>query len=321
MGAILHMLEQPVPPTPSSGGMNRLVEWLATEQSKQGHKVYIAAPAGESTRHYEHIRIPGNYGIDAISSLMPTDVTDVEMHHVQPDVARWLLDRYPRAIQVMHSGIGPDDADAARWAGTRTVFVSRSHMQQAGGSQFAYNGIPVDQYEYSENKSGELLFLAKVRRSKKGVQSAIRVAKRCRRKLIVAGGRRNGSPETWFPWHPLIRPVGYVDGSEKTSLLARSSALLVPIRWEEPFGLTVIEAMISGTPVIAFRRGAMPELIIDGVTGFLCETDDDMVEAVGKLDQTDPNACRQHALDNFSATAMYRRHMELLDLAGSGASW
>ena len=301
--------------------MNRLVEWLAIEQSKQGHKVYIAAPAGESTGHYEHIRIPGNYDADTVSTLMPADVTDIEMHHVRPDVARWLLDRYPRSIQVMHSGIGPGDSDAARWAGTRTVFVSRSHMQQAGGSQFAYNGIPVDEYEFSEDKSGDLLFLAKVRRSKKGVQSAIRVAKRCRRRLVVAGGRRNGSPETWFPWHPLVRPVGYVGGRKKTRLLARSSALLVPIRWEEPFGLTVIEAMISGTPVIAFRRGAMPELIVDGVTGFLCDTDDDMVEAVGQLRQIDPKACRQHALENFSAAAMYRRHMELLVLAGSGANW
>ena len=140
--------------------MNRLVEWLAIEQSKQGHKVYITAPAGESTGHYEHIRIPGNYDADAVSTLIPADVTDIEMHHVLPDVARWLLDRYPRSIQVMHSGIGPDDSDAARWAGTRTVFVSRSHMQQAGGSQFAYNGIPVDEYEFSEDKSGDLLFLS-----------------------------------------------------------------------------------------------------------------------------------------------------------------
>jgi glycosyltransferase involved in cell wall biosynthesis len=321
MGAILHMLEQPVPPTKTSGGLNRLVEWLATEQGKQGHKVYVAAPGGESTRYFEHIRIPRDYSPDSIAPLMPTDVTDVEMHQVRPDVAAWVLGHYPRSIQIMHSGISPAEANSEHWAGTRTVFVSRNHMEQAGGSQFAYNGVPVDDYEFREEKSDNLLFLAKVRRSKKGVQTAIRVAKRCRRKLIVAGGRRNGSPETWFPWHPLIRPIGYVDGRRKTDILSGAAALLVPIRWEEPFGLTVVEAMISGTPVIAFRRGAMPELIVDGVTGFLCDTEDEMVEAVGRLGRLSPADCRQHAVEHFSATAMCRRHMELLALAGSGATW
>jgi glycosyltransferase involved in cell wall biosynthesis len=321
MGAILHMLEQAVPPTKTSGGLNRLVEWLATEQGKQGHKVYVASPEGSSTGYFEHVRIPRDYTPDNIAPLIPDDVTDIEMHQVRPDVAKWLMERYPRSIEIMHSGIGAEQAEPGYWTGSKTVFVSRSHMQQAGGSQYAYNGVPVDQYEYREDKSDSLLFLAKVRRSKKGVQTAIKVAKQCRRKLIVAGGRRNGSPETWFPWHPLIRPIGYIDGARKTEVLASASALLVPIRWEEPFGLTVIEAMLSGTPVIAFRRGAMPELIVDGVTGFLCDTTDEMVEAVGKLDSLSPADCRQHAVENFSTTAMSRRHMELLDLAGSGVTW
>jgi glycosyltransferase involved in cell wall biosynthesis len=315
------MLEQTVPPTKTSGGLNRLVEWLATEQGKQGHKVYVASPEGSSTEYFEHVRIPRDYTPGNIAPLIPSDVTDIEMHQVRPDVAKWLMERYPRSIEIMHSGISAEQAEPGFWAGSKTVFVSRSHMQQAGGSQYAYNGVPIDEYEYREDKSDNLLFLAKVRRSKKGVQTAIKVAKRCRRKLIVAGGRRNGSPETWFPWHPLIRPIGYIDGARKIEVLASASALLVPIRWEEPFGLTVIEAMLSGTPVIAFRRGAMPELIVDGVTGFLCETTDEMVEAVGKLETLSPADCRQHAVENFSTTAMYRRHMELLDLAGSGVTW
>ena len=321
MGVILHLLEQTVPPSKSSGGLNRLVEWLATEQSKQGHKVYVASPDGASTEYFEHLRIPRDYTPHTIAPLIPNEVSDVEMHQIRPDVAQWLMDRYPRSIQLMHSGISPEQADASYWAGSKAVFVSHNHMQQAGGSQYAYNGVPIDQYEFREDKCANLLFLAKVRRSKKGVQTAIKVAKRCRRKLIVAGGRRNGSPETWFPWHPLIRPIGYVDGPRKTDILASASALLVPIRWEEPFGLTVVEAMISGTPVIAFRRGAMPELIVDGMTGFLCDTTDEMVEAVGKLDTLSPVDCRRHAVKKFSATAMYKRHMELLELAGSGTTW
>jgi glycosyltransferase involved in cell wall biosynthesis len=112
-----------------------------------------------------------------------------------------------------------------------------------------------------------------------------------------------------------------VDGPRKRDVLSKASALLVPIRWEEPFGLTVIEAMLSGTPVIAFRRGAMPELIVDGVTGFLCNTEDEMVEAAGRLSEITPQACRRHVIEKFSATAMYERHQALLDLAGTGTAW
>lgn len=321
MGAILHILDQPVPPTKKSGGLNRLVYWLAVEQAQHGHKVYVAAPSGRSTEHFQHIHIPRDYTKEDIASKMPEDVTDIEMHQVSEQAANWVLETYPRSIQIMHSGISPESIHGTRWSGARTVFVSRSHMERAGGSKFAYNGVPVDQFEFREKKDAFLLFLAKVRRSKKGVQTAIRVAKRCRRKLIVAGGRRKGSPETWFPWHPLIDPIGYVDGQRKAEVLGRASALLVPIRWEEPFGLTVVEAMISGTPVIAFKLGAMPELIVDGETGFLCDTEDDMVNAVAELPRLSPNHCRQHAVEHFSATAMYHRHMELLELAGSGISW
>ena len=301
--------------------MNRLVDWLATEQGRQENKVFVAAPDGRSTRHYQHIRLPADYDQQTLAPLIPDEVTDVEMHEVRPAVASWLLDRYPRSIQIMHSGIRPATASAVPEVGARRVYVSRSHMEQAHGHQYAYNGIPIDEYEYRETKSDDLLFLAKVRRSKKGVQSAIRVAKRCRRRLVVAGGRRNGSPETWFPWHPLIRPVGYVDGERKADLLASSCALLVPIRWEEPFGLTVVEAMASGTPVIAFRRGAMSELIDDGVTGFLCDTEGEMIEAVGALGDIDPADCRRRAESHFSATTMAKRHGALLDLAGSGTNW
>lgn len=321
MGAILHLLNMVMPPSKSSGGMNRLAYWLAAEQARQGHKVYVGSPQGESTEFFEHIRLSKDKTLDDLKAKMPADVTDVELHEMPPDVTGWVFDNYPRSISIIHSGLKPESMPEGGWSGFKAVFVSRSHMDLAGGSQFAYNGTPVDEYDFSEDKDDYLLFLAKVKRSKKGVQTAMRVARRCKRKLIVAGGVRRGSPATWFPWHPLIRPIGYVEGQRKRDVLSRASALLVPIQWEEPFGLTVIEAMLSGTPVIAFRRGAMPELIVDGVTGFLCDTEDEMVEAVGRLSEIAPQDCRRHVIERFSATAMYQRHRELLDLAGSGAVW
>lgn len=321
MGAILHLLDMVMPPAKSSGGMNRLVYWLAAEQARQGHKVYVGSPEGESTEFFKHIRVSRNKTLIDLRAKMPADVTDVELHEMPQDVATWVFDNYPRSFSVIHSGLKPGFEPEGGWFGSKAVFVSRSHMELAGGAQFAYNGVPVEEYDFCEAKDDYLLFLAKVKRSKKGVQTAIRVAKRCKKKLIVAGGTRRGSPATWFPWHPLIKPIGYVDGARKRDVLSKASALLVPIRWEEPFGLTVIEAMLSGTPVIAFRRGAMPELIVDGVTGFLCDTEDEMVEAVGRLLQIVPHDCRHHVIEKFSATAMYQRHRELLDLAGNGTVW
>ena len=321
MGAILHLLNTVMPPSKSSGGMNRLVYWLAAEQARQGHKVYVGSPEGESTGFFEHIRLSGNRMLDDLKERMPADVTDVELHEMPWDIAAWVYDNYPRSFSVIHSGLTPEYEPAGGWSGSKAVFVSRSHMENARGAKFAYNGVPVDEYEFNEIKDDYLLFLGKVKRSKKGVRTAMRVAKRCRRRLIVAGGVRRGSPTTWFPWHPLIKPIGYVDGQRKRDVLSKASALLVPVQWEEPFGLTVVEAMLSGTPVIAFRRGAMPELIVDGVTGFLCDTEDEMVEAVGRLSEIAPQACRRHVIEKFSATAMYKRHQALLDLAGTGTIW
>jgi len=223
-----------------------------------------------------------------------------------------LLDKYKRSIQIFHAGRG---------GGKKNVFLSMSHAKNANSSVYAYNGIPVEEYIYSEEKENFFLFLAKVKRSKKGVDTAIRLSKKNNSKLIIAGGRRLANPETWFSWHPLIKPVGYVDGPEKFSLISRAKALIVPIRWEEPFGLTVIEAMASGTPVIAFNRGAMKELIIDVETGFICENEDEMLDVMSKVNLISPKACRDHAANKFSSFAMYEKHKELLDVAGSGKIW
>lgn len=179
----------------------------------------------------------------------------------------------------------------------------------------------MDDYIFNESKSDFLLFLAKVKRSKKGVDVAIKLSKKSKLKLVVAGGVRLGSPETWFNWHPLITPVGYVNGKDKMKLFSQAKALIVPIRWEEPFGLTIVEAMLSGTPVIAFNRGAMKELIIDGVTGFLCETEEEMLTAMQNVDKISPLKCHEHAKKYFSSFSMYEKHEELLALAGTGKTW
>jgi len=310
---ILHIHNQSLPPSPNSGGSNRLIDWLATEQSKQGHSVCAISPEGRSNDFYEHIKMPANCNYDELIELIPEDVTDIEYHGgLDAGIVDKLLTKYPSSLQIIHAGKG---------GGKNNVFVSRSHAEQAGQTVFAYNGLPVDDYIFSESKSDYLLFIAKVKRRKKGADTAIKLAKKLKCKLIVAGGSRLYCPETWFNWHPLISPVGYVNGTKKFELLSQAKALIVPIRWEEPFGLTIVEAMLSGTPVIAFNRGAMKELIIDGVTGFLCDTEEEMLAAIKNVSKLSAKQCHEHAKQYFSSVAMYEKHEELLALAGAGKSW
>lgn len=169
MRRILHIHNQSLPPTPNSGGSNRLIDWLATEQSKQGHNVYAMSPIGRSNKFYEHIKMPNNCSYDNLIKLIPTDVTDIEYHGgLNIDVANKLLTTFPRSLQIIHAGQG---------GGIKNVFVSKSHAKSAGGEFFSYNGIPVDDCIFNESKSDFLLFLAKVKRSKKGVDVAINYLK------------------------------------------------------------------------------------------------------------------------------------------------
>jgi glycosyltransferase involved in cell wall biosynthesis len=114
-----------------------------------------------------------------------------------------------------------------------------------------------------------------------------------------------------------IQYLGEVPHQRKLELLAGAAALLFPIRWNEPFGMVMIEALACGTPVLAFPEGAVPEVIEDGRTGFLCHDVGDMAEAIGKIGQIDRAVCRQAVEGYFSTGRMVREHLELFEtLAG-----
>jgi glycosyltransferase involved in cell wall biosynthesis len=116
---------------------------------------------------------------------------------------------------------------------------------------------------------------------------------------------------------PLLGPdavyLGEVSHERKLELLAGASALLFPIRWNEPFGMVMIEAMACGTPVLAFPEGAAPEVVSDGTTGFLCPDEDAMVEALGRLDELTRQDCRLAVEGYFSTRRMVAEHVELFE--------
>lgn len=110
--------------------------------------------------------------------------------------------------------------------------------------------------------------------------------------------------------YPKITFSGNVDGKKKLKFLSEAKALLFPIDWDEPFGMAVIEALACGTPVIAMRRGAMPEIIQHGVNGFLADTEEEFAEYMDRIDEIDPAVCRQSVIDTFSADAMAEEYIK-----------
>ena len=177
-----------------------------------------------------------------------------------------------------------------------------------------YHGIPLAEFTFRDEPGDYLLFFGRIH-PEKGPREAIEVARRSGRKLILAGIVQD---EEYFreAVAPLvdgdqIRFVGSVGPEERDALLGGAFALLHLISFEEPFGLSVVEAMATGTPVIAFQRGSMPEIIVDGITGFLVKNLQAAAEALRRVPGIDRAACRAHVESRFSDERMIEAYIRV----------
>lgn len=170
-----------------------------------------------------------------------------------------------------------------------------------------YNGINTDEFTFCPEPDDYLLFFGRIH-PEKGTYESIQIAKLSGRRLIISGLIQD---QAYF--ESKIKPfvndddiiyVGNSGPKERDKLMGEAYALLHPISFEEPFGLSVAESMVCGTPVIAFRKGAMPELILDSKTGFLVSTLNDAVEAVNHISSIDRKYCRDYAVSKFSRQKM-----------------
>lgn len=187
-----------------------------------------------------------------------------------------------------------------RTAPPDTIFVSANHAERNQSRAFVYNGIDPEEYEFRRGKDDYDFFIGRLHREK-GYHLAIEAALRTNRRLVIAGG--------WRPsFKRLVKFVGEVDGREKTEWLAGARCLWMPALWDEPFGLTLAEALMSGTPVIGTRRGSLPEIVSPAV-GRLGDTLEDLVAAAGTIDQVDPDACRARAEAWFSHRVMAEEYL------------
>lgn len=203
----------------------------------------------------------------------------------------------------------------------RFVFVSKNALNKVSlltNKTFIYNGIDIANYSFSKNHKNYLLWLGRVRK-KKGIKEAVETAIKSGENLIVSGVIDNPEEKIFFEneVEPLIKKnqnikfIGPVNFSEKVKLYQEAKAFLFPVSWEEPFGLTMIEAMATGTPVIGFNRGAVSEIIEDGRTGFVVENVDQMVNKLKEINQIDRLNCRKRVEENFSLKKMVDNYESL----------
>ena len=175
---------------------------------------------------------------------------------------------------------------------------------------YVHNGIPVKEYFLSKEKDNFYLALGSVSYNK-GTHIAIYIAKKLGLKLYIAGPIRDKSLETLLYSGENIKYLGEISEDRKKILLSRAKALLMPVIWDEPFGLVAIEALASGTPVVAFNRGALNEIIIDGVTGFLAEDISEYICKLGKIEEIDPLKLREYVLRRFDIKVIARAYQAL----------
>ncbi|MDE0877866.1 MAG: glycosyltransferase family 4 protein, partial [Sphingomonas bacterium] len=198
----------------------------------------------------------------------------------------------------------------------RVHYVAISDADRAEGLRYAatiHHGIVLDDFPFDAKGSGDLLFFGRLHPDK-GAIEAIDVAEATGRRLDMAGiVQDQGYADRVMARVDGARIVfhGAVGGTQRTDLLGGAAALLHLIGFDEPFGLSVIEAMACGTPVIAINRGSMPELIDHGVTGFLVDSVDEAIAAVGRLGEIDRTACRAAVADRFSIDRMADRYIAL----------
>lgn len=194
-------------------------------------------------------------------------------------------------------------------------YTSISYSQRAGLPinfiDTIYNSINIEDYPFGEKSDNYLVWLGKVN-PKKGTREAIRVAQKVHMNIYVMG-KVDRDEKTMSAYYEEIKPLLSSPGvvwrenvqlEEKAAILRKAKGLLNPIRWEEPFGLVMIEAQAAGTPVIAFNRGAAPEVIENGKTGFVVQTVSEMVAKIGQLDTIKRTECRKFVSKRFSTDHM-----------------
>jgi len=326
-------LVESVPPQ-LYGGTERVVSWLTEELVRQGHDVTLFASGDSQTKAELAAVVPRGLRLDGIHNSLPYNIImldQVAERMDEFDVIHFHIDffHYPIFRNMAHKTLTtlhgrqdlPELPDIYR-AFPHMPLVSISNHQRlpvppVNWRGTVYHGLPEAQYREGKGEGGYLAFLGRIC-ADKGPVEAIEIARRAGMKLKMAA-KVDPVDQAYFDEvvKPLIEKsthvefIGEINDSQKQEFLGNAKALLFPISWPEPFGLVMIEALACGTPVVAFKCGSVPEIMEEGLTGFVVEDVAGAAAAVGRLDTLYRPTIRARFEERFSARAMARDYLKI----------
>jgi len=325
-----------VPPL-QYGGHERLVYLFAQEYNRLGHEVTLLAGPGS--------QITGNvveFGVNDLNRSKKQKYSEIlfvwsylRKNHANFDLIHnfgrlvYLLPVLNKPLKKIMTYGRPVSKNGIRMVTSlpnqNLTFTACSNYCVSTGNgignwQTVYNAIDFSSYQLNTNvaDNAPLIFLGRLDKIK-GAHTAIKVAKATGNQLILAGNKPN-TPDNIKYFETEVEPlidndeikyVGALNDEEKNHWLRQAKALLFPIEWDEPFGMVMIEAMACGTPVIAFKRGSVPEVVADRVNGFIATNDKEMENAINSISQIDRASCRNYAESRFDVAIIAKKYLDL----------
>lgn len=325
-------LYESVPPK-LYGGTERVVSWLTEELVRQGHEVTLFASGDSNTSAKlvscapEALRLAGCREPLAHHLLMLEEVArrldEFDIVHYHVDYLHFPLSRRSRVPQLttLHGRLDSPELAPLFREYREMPLVSISNDQRrplpfANWVGTVYHGLPQDQFRLNPKGGEYLAFLGRISPEKRP-DRAIEIARRAGLPLKIAA-KVDRADQEYFEReikplldHPLVEFIGEINDADKQDFLGGALALLFPIDWPEPFGLVMIEAMACGTPVIAWCCGSVPEVMEDGVTGYVVDSLEGAVQAVRRVEELDRRACRAVFERRFTSRRMAEGYLRL----------
>jgi glycosyltransferase involved in cell wall biosynthesis len=326
-------LFESVPPQ-CYGGTERVVSYLTEELVRQGHQVTLFASGDSVTQAHLVAACPRALRLDeqCVDQLAHCMVLLEHVFRQAPtfDLLHFHIDylHFPLSVRqrvphvtTLHGRLDIPDLVPVYQTFPRMPVVSISDAQRLPlpGLQWqgtVYHGLPEDLYTFQDTPGSYLAFLGRIS-PEKGIEQAIAIARQAGMPLKIVAKIDQVDREYFQSVvqplldDPLVEYLGEMGERDKNAFLGQAYALLFPIDWPEPFGLVMIEALACGTPVIAYGRGSVPEVLEDGVTGWIVAGRDDAIQAIAQVSTLSRRRCRQTFEERFSATQMTQDYLRI----------
>ena len=324
--------ELPVPPK-LYGGIERIVDLLIKELSKRGHTIGLVAHPDSTSAVDAFFPWAGARSQDKLDTLRNTWTLRSAVWEFQPDLVHsfsrilYLLPLLNSSLPKIMSYQRNPSFQTTSWGnrlakGSLTFTGCSEHICQIGEASGGlwhpiHNCVELDKYTFQPTvaEDAPLVFLSRIERIK-GAHTAIAAARQTNRRLLIAGNQVDTEEGKQY-WQAEIAPhlgkdgieyVGAVNDIQKNELLGQSAAMIVPIEWDEPFGIVFAEALACGTPVISCPKGALPEIVRHGTHGYLVNSIGEACNAIHDLAKIDRHTCRQQVERHFSAAVTVEKY-------------